>query len=154
MGASPCWRRAGACQLNPNIGEQGQSLTAVISGQLTHFAPGVTTAYFGAGITTGIVTVNGPGQMSVPITIYPWAGPGPRSVVVTTGSEVASITNGFTVLAGTPAITVIDPNVGQIDRTVSVNITGQFTNWQHGVTVVSFGPGVSVGGAARVRSAP
>ena len=38
---------------------------------------------------------------------------GPRNVTVTTGQETASLANGFTVGAGTPVITLVNPDVGQ-----------------------------------------
>ena len=93
--------------------------------------------------------MNGPTLASVPITVNAGATPGPRSVTLATGSEKAStLTNGFTVLPGASAITVIDPNAGRTDQNVAVSVSAQFTNFQNGVTVASFGPGVSVGGAA------
>ena len=133
---------------NPNNAEQGQSLTVVLNGQFTHFQQGVTQAYFGNDITAGAVSVNGPQLASVNITISPSAIVGARTVTVTTGSEVASLTSGFTVLQGVAEITLITPNVGRTAQTLDVNVTGQFTNWQSGVTRASFGPGISVGGAA------
>src|SRR5262249_28605091 len=119
------------------------------------FAQGVTTASFGPGITVGTVTVNGPALASAPITISPNATAGPRAVAVTTGGEVVQLDNGFAVNAGTPAITVIDPNVGVPGAlALSVTVIGQSTNFQSGVTVASFGPNISVGGAAEGAAGP
>ena len=140
--------------VDPNVGTQGQSLTVVLNGLFTSFSQGVTTVSFGSGIAVGTVTVNGPTLASVPITIGPAASTGPRSVTVTTGSEIVTLSNGFTVMAGAPVITVISPNVGSPNSNLTVQITGQFTNFQQGVTVASFGPGISVGGGAQGQPGP
>ena len=104
----------------------------------------MTTAFFGAGISVGTVTVNGPTLASVPISIAAGATVGPHSVTVTTGSESVTLLNGFTVVQGTPTVTSIDPNAGQQGLTRNVAITGVFTNWQNTVTSVSYGAGITV----------
>ena len=137
---------------SPNSAGQSASLTVVITGLFTNFASGQTTLSFGSGITPGTVTVNGPTDASVPITIAPGAILGARTVTATTGSEVAVLTNGFTVTAGAPSITLINPNTGQPSQTVAVAITGQFSNFVNGTTRANFGAGISVGGAANGTS--
>ena len=134
--------------VTPNQGSQGASLTVQLNGQFTHFTQGTTTVSFGSGITAGTVTVNGPGTASVPITITNGTASGPRSVTVTTGTEVVTLSSGFTVQAGTPAVTLISPNYGVPNSSLTVNLTGQFTNWVNGTTTASFGPNISVNGAA------
>ncbi|MGH9350497.1 MAG: carboxypeptidase regulatory-like domain-containing protein, partial [Vicinamibacterales bacterium] len=146
--------QAGLESVNPVVGEQGQNLTVILTGRFTNFAQGVTTASFGPGIGVGTVTVNGPTLASVPISIATTAGIGPRTVTVVTAGEVAALANGFTVLPGTAAIAVIDPNTGRTNQNVVVNVTGAFTNWQNGVTTASFGPDISVGGAAEGEFGP
>src|SRR6202521_2379643 len=131
--------------LNPASAHQGSSETIVITGTGTHFGAS-TTVSFGANITTGTVTVNGPTSASVPITIDNAAATGPRTVTITTGAEVVKPT--FTVIAGVPAVTLINPNTIQPTQTESVAITGAFTNWVSGTTKANFGPGIKVGGAA------
>ncbi len=133
---------------SPASAGQGLSLTVVIAGQFTNFAAGQTAISFGSGVTPGVVTVNGPTDASVPITIAPGATLGARTITATTGSEVAVLTNGFTITAGAPSITLINPNTGQPAQTLTVALTGLFSNWVNGVTRATFGAGISVGGAA------
>ena len=133
-----------AATLNPTSAHQGSSETIVIAGTNTNFGP-TTTVNFGANITTGTLTVNGPTSMSVPITIDNAATVGSRTVTITTGAQVAKPT--FTVIAGVPAVTLINPNTIQPTQTESVGVTGAFTTWGS-TTKANFGPGIAVGGAA------
>jgi hypothetical protein len=134
--------------VNPNQGSQGAALTVQLNGAFTHFTQGTTTVTFGTGITPGTVTVNGPSLASVPISIANGTAAGARSVTVTTGTEVVTLTSGFTVQAGTPAITLISPSYGTPNSVVTVTLNGQFTGWVNGTTTASFGPNISVNGAA------
>ncbi|HSZ60871.1 MAG TPA: Ig-like domain-containing protein [Terriglobales bacterium] len=131
--------------LNPSSAHQGSSETIVITGTDTNFGSS-TTVNFGADITTGTVTVNGPTSASVPITIDNVAATGARTVTITTGAQVVNAT--FTVIAGVPQVTLINPNTIQPTQTESVSVTGAFTNWASGTTKANFGPGIAVGGAA------
>jgi methionine-rich copper-binding protein CopC len=131
--------------LNPSSAHQGSSETIVITGTDTNFGS-TTTVNFGADITPGAVTVNGPTSASVPITIDDAAATGARTVTITTGSQVVNAT--FTVIAGVPQVTVINPNTIQPTQTETVSVTGVFTSWASGTTKANFGPGIAVGGAA------
>jgi len=131
--------------LNPASAHQGSSETITITGTSTNFGP-TTTVNFGADITTGTVSVNGPTSASVPITIDNVAVTGSRNITITTGSQVATAT--FTVIAGVPGVTLINPNTIGPTATESVGVTGAFTDWTGGTTKANFGPGISVGGAA------
>ena len=144
-GATPYAPQAPSATLTPSSAHQGSAQTIVITGTGTTFGP-TTTVNFGADITTGTVTVNGPTNASVPITIDNVAATGSRNVTITTGSQV--VTTPFTVIAGVPVVTVISPNTIQPTQTESVSITGAFTNWVSGTPQANFGPGISVGGAA------
>jgi hypothetical protein len=87
----------------PNSGQQGQqNLSVNITGQLTHFTQGSTQVSFGAGITVGTITVTDATHLIAQITIDPAAAVGARTVTVTTGTEVVSLSNGFTVTAAAP----------------------------------------------------
>ena len=130
--------------ISPVSAIQGVSQTVILNGAFTHFTQDVTAAFFGPGITVGTVTVNGPTLASVPITIAAGAAVGPRSVTVSTGTEVVTLINGFNVLQGTPTVTAIDPNAGQRGTTRTVTITGVFTNWLSGATTVQYGDGITV----------
>ena len=131
--------------VDPNTGQPGQSGPVTITGQSTHFVQGTSQVSFGAGITVGTVTVASSTSLTVQITITANASVGNRTVTVATGGEVASLTNGFTIQAGTPILTFIDPSGGQQGQSLPVALTGQFTNWVQGTTTVSLGADITVG---------
>src|SRR4029079_15056781 len=62
-----------------------------------HFVPGVTTANFGAGITVNSTTVTDSTHATVNLAIDGATAVGPRTVVLTTGSELVTLTSGFSV---------------------------------------------------------
>jgi len=127
----------------PNNGSLGQTVAAILTGACTSFAPGTTTATFGAGITIPSLAVNSPVSATAVVTTDPTAALGARTVTITTGSEVVSLANGFTVNAST--LTHISPNTGkQGQQNLSVGLTGQFTNWVQGKTTASFGAEITV----------
>lgn len=100
--------------LAPNSGYQGLSLQVAITGSYTNFVQGITTATFGPGTSVGggtngqpgPVTVNSPTSATAQVTIGPNAATGSQTVTVTTGAEQVSLTNGFTILAAIPYITI------------------------------------------------
>jgi hypothetical protein len=147
--------------LTPNTAAQGQAVQVTITGQNTHFQQGVTMANFGPGVSTGAAAVGtlGPVQVTNPTTaiaqvaVPASAVTGSRTVVVQTGSEQASLFNGFFV-KGTPYLSSVSPSTGQKGQTLSVTIQANFTNFQQGVTQATFGPGISVGGAAQGAAGP
>jgi len=132
-----------------------------ITAQNTHFQNGVTQANFGPGVAVGTGAAGGMGPVTVTsattataqISAAASAALGGRTVLVQTGTELASLINGFFV-NGNPAISSISPNQGQKGRTLSVTITGSFTNFAAGVTQANFGAGISVGGAAEGAFGP
>ena len=130
--------------VTPDAGQQGQqNLSVALTGQFTNWVQGMTTASFGAGITVASLTVNSPTSHR---RARHQCGSryGPRTVTLTTGSEVDTLSNAFTVAAGTPVLVSANPNVGQQDeQNLSVVLTGQFTNWVQGTTA-SFGAGITV----------
>src|SRR5579871_4791899 len=134
--------------VNPNSGQQGQQSESVgLTGQFTHWAQGTSTASFGAGVTIAGLTVNSATSATAVLNIDPAATAGPRNVTVTTGTEMVTLNNGFTVTAGTPALTTVNPNTGQQgQQSESVGLTGQFTHWAQGTSTASFGAGVTIAG--------
>jgi hypothetical protein len=133
----------------PNTGAQAATVTLTVTGLYTHFQQGVSqVALGGGGITVGAVTVNGPTQLQVPVTVANGAAAGLRSLTVTTNSETETLAGAFTVLPGAPAISILSPNGGVANSTATVQITGQFTHFVQGTTVASFGAGIAVGGGA------
>ncbi len=133
-------------QVNPNTGQRSeQNLSVSLAGQFTHFVQGTTTASFGAGITVGSLTVTSGTSATAVLNISPTAALGPRNVSVTTGLEVATLTDGFAVASGPSLLTQVMPNTGvQGQQSVSVVLTGQFTHFVQGTTTASFGPGTSL----------
>jgi hypothetical protein len=85
---------------NPATGRRGQqNLTVQITGTNTHFAQDVTTLNMGAGVTiVSPLTVTSPTTASAVVNIDGGAAAGARAITVTTGGEVASVNDGFTVL--------------------------------------------------------
>ncbi len=142
--------------VNPNTGQQGQTLSVTLTGQFTHFVQGTTQASFGAGIAVGgaaagafgPVTVTSATSATAQLNIDASAPVGARTVTVSTGAEQPSLADGFTVQAGTPVLTAVNPNTGQQGQTLSVTLTGQFTHFVQGTTQASFGAGIAVGGGA------
>jgi hypothetical protein len=100
--------------LSPNSSNAGLSLQVSITGSYTHFAQGTTVASFGPGIAVGGGTAGQPGPVTVisatsataQIAISASAATGSQTVTVTTGAEQASLTNGFTIQAAIPYISV------------------------------------------------
>src|SRR6185312_1485629 len=135
--------------VTPNTGAQAATVTLTVTGLYTHFQQGVSqVALGGGGITVGAVTVNGPTQLQVPVTVANGAAAGLRSLTVTTNSETETLAGAFTVQPGAPAISILSPNGGVANSTATVQITGQFTHFVQGTTVASFGTGIAVGGGA------
>jgi hypothetical protein len=132
--------------VNPPTGHQGDApFDVTLTGLFTHFVNGTSVASFGAGITVGSTTASDATHaIAHNVTIAQGAILGSRNVTVITGPETASITGGFTVLAGIPALVSASPNFAQAGTTTSVVVTGQFTTFQAGFSSVSFGSGVTV----------
>ncbi len=138
--------------VSPPTGTQGtNNLSVTLTGQFTHFAtpagcPGAGTcsvANFGAGITVVSTTASDATHAVAIINIDPAATIASRNVSVVTGGETASITGGFSVLAGVPQLVSAAPNFAQAGTTANVVITGEFTTFQAGFLSVSFGSGVT-----------
>lgn len=114
----------------------------VLLGTNTHWQTGVTTASFGTGITVNSLTAVTATQLQAAITIDPAAAPGSRTVTVTTGAEVVTAANLFSV-SPAPALSLIGPaQLTQGEPTRGVSFTGSFTHWQNGISTVDFGPGI------------
>jgi hypothetical protein len=100
----------------PSSGYQGQTQTSVaIAGTATNFVQGTTVASFGPGVTVNSLTVNSSVAATANISIAPTATPGANTVTLTTGSEVATLSGGFTVTVGYPlTLNVTPPGSGGI----------------------------------------
>jgi hypothetical protein len=96
--------------VNPSTGHQGQqNLSVTVTGQFTHFAQGSTVVSFGAGITVVSLTVNAATSATALLNIDPAAAVGARTITLTTGTEVVSLNNGFSVLGGQLTLSVQPP---------------------------------------------
>jgi hypothetical protein len=76
--------------LNPNSGNQGQTLSIAITGSNTHFAQNTTTASFGQGISVNSLMVNSPISAIASITIAANATPQLNLVTLTTLGEITT----------------------------------------------------------------
>lgn len=78
------------------------------------------------------------------------------SISGSTSTGVTFASGNTAVLTINPAaeISGIAPNSGQAGQTLTVTITGLYTNFVQGATAASFGPGISVGGAAEGVAGP
>ena len=131
--------------VNPSSGQQAQlNLPVALTGQFTHFVQGTSVATFGSGITVNSLTVTDATQATANISIASNATAGPSNVTVTTGGEVVTLTNGFTVTNATPVLISATPNSGQQGQTLPVALTGQFTHFVQGTSVATFGSGITV----------
>jgi len=127
----------------PGSAQAGTTANIVITGEFTSFQQGFSTVSFGSGVTVNFVTVSSTTQLTANITVASNATVGTRTINVTTNSQSVSLNNGFTVTAGTPVITQINPNYGNPGQTLNVTIYGQYTLWSSSTTV-SFGAGITV----------
>ena len=79
------------------------------------------------------------------MTVSPGAALGARTVVLTTGTEVAQLVGGFTVTPGQPTLFSINPVSAIQGTNLTVILNGAFTNFTPQVTTAFFGTGISVG---------
>jgi len=126
----------------PSAAQAGTSANIVINGVFTTFQQGFSTVSFGSGITVNFVSNVTTTQLTANITVASNATVGSRDISVTTNGQTQTLSGGFTVTAGTPIITQISPNFGNPGQTLSVTITGQYTNWVNGTTKAAFGSGI------------
>ena len=75
----------------------GKAVTLTIVGQNTNFVNGVTQVSAGAGITVSNIIVANGTTLTAQLAVATGAALGPRSITVTTGSEEATLPNGFQV---------------------------------------------------------
>jgi hypothetical protein len=136
---------------SPNAAQQGQqNLSVTITGQFTHFVQGITTANFGAGITVASLTPVSPTSATAVLSIDPSAVTGGRNVTMTTNAELVTLTNGFTVTAGTPVILLVNPNQAQqCSVNLEFNTDGVLPSASDGFQYVTgVNPGESTFGAS------
>jgi hypothetical protein len=136
----------------PGSGLQSSSVALTVAGAGTHWAQGLTSAALGTGITVNRVVVNPNSQASaeVDITIAANASLGSYPLTMSTGGEIVTLNNAFTVLPFTPSLTLF-PSSGMIavapqtTNVINVNLSGNFTHFVPGTTIAAIdGNGVSI----------
>ena len=149
----------------PATGNKGQTVSVTITGAYTNFVQGSTVASFGAGIAVGGAAEGAPGPVTVSsatvavaqLVIDPAASSGARNVTVSTGTQTATLTGGFSVTVatgGSLAITSFSPQTGPVGSLVTVNLSN-FTPVQGTapqVTLSKFGGG-TISASASTSSA-
>ena len=81
-----------------NSGQQGQqNISVTITGRFTHFSQGTTIANFGTGIAVTSLTITSATTATAALNVTADAVLGATNVTMTSGLEVATLTNGFTV---------------------------------------------------------
>jgi hypothetical protein len=142
----------------PTAIEQGVNVSDLITltGEGTHWQPGVTTVDFGAGISPGHVNVTSPTTLTMQVSVGYQLGAGPRPISVTTGNEIVTLPNALTIVAREPpVVTQISPNSAPAGaQNVSVTFTGRGTRWEQGKTMLLLhnAPGVTEVSNLRVDS--
>lgn len=131
--------------VNPNTGQQGTAPSVTLTGSSTSWVTSTSVLTFsGAGVTSGATTCASATSCSATVTITSGAATGARNVIMTTGADVETATNAFTVTGG--FITNINPSFGIVGTSFLLTVTGSNTNWVTSTTVLSFsGEGVTAG---------
>ncbi|MEK7832234.1 MAG: hypothetical protein AAB401_14160, partial [Acidobacteriota bacterium] len=88
--------------ISPASGNQAQTMVVNLTGTGTNWIAGQTTASFGGEVTVDWVNVTSATTATAQISISPTAALGPRNVTLTTGAEVVTAVDSFTINAVTP----------------------------------------------------
>jgi RHS repeat-associated protein len=105
-------RAASLTSVTPDSGRQGETVVVSVEGSNTHFVQGATRLWAGPGISVGgappgelgPVTVEDLTHLTATLVISPTTVLGPRTLLAKTNGERAALPSGFTVLAGTSAV--------------------------------------------------
>ena len=140
-------------------GMQGQTLDVTIIGSNTNFIDtgstvNSTTVSFGcSGIRSTSPRLNSPTEVTANITIAPDAQPCTGNVTVTTGCEVVTCENAFSIVLELPHLTLTAPNGGEswnrnAKRSIRWNASGctgtlKLTLWQNGGLIGTIADGVN-----------
>ena len=128
----------------PNTSPQGTNVTVVVTGQNTHW-DAATVFSFGDGIVVTSTDVTSETTATLTLAIPAYAGEGPTGVTAQTAGEIARITNGFVVTAGTPYLLSSGPGSLPQQSSAVFTILSQATTWTSATPpVVSFGPWITV----------
>ena len=134
---------AAIASITPSSEPQGfGAVSLVVTGSGTHFANGTTTAGITGGVTVNSVVVSSLTSATVNVTVPASATVGAQTVTMSTGGEV--VTGTFTVTAGTPQITLLNPSSGNEGATLSVAATGLYTHFGPTSVATFSGTGITV----------
>jgi hypothetical protein len=127
-----------------------ETFVVTVIGLQTHFLQGATEVSFGAGISVGNTTVISPTQLTASLTVQAGAAPGLRSVIATTGGEVARLEDAFRVTPSTaiPYLSSVTPATGQQGETLTLSIGGVNTQF----TTATPAPSLSLGSNIAVQA--
>ncbi len=134
--------------VTPSTGVTGTTEDVHISGALTHFAAGASSASFGPGVTVNALTVESPTAATANVTVAAGAQIRFNTMSVQTGGELASAANRFLITAPAPPVprlTGASPASGARGATVDVQLTGAGTGFAAGRSSATIsGTGVQV----------
>ena len=132
--------------VDPASGVQGAaSFVVTVTGSLTNFQQGATDISFGAGINVGQKTVISETELTVSISLTAGATVGARDVIATTGGEVATLSNGFTVVSSTPPqLDSVTPAEGAQGQTLTLTFEGSNTQFTSGTPTLTIGSSIAI----------
>lgn len=124
----------------------GASQTITLRGVMTEWtADSVVTA--GSGVTVSDVTIVSPTTITATVAVDPGASIGFRPITVSTGSDSETLERALFVAeteTAVPSIATIDITNGLAGDTLTIELTGQNTNFIDGTTMATFGSGINV----------
>jgi hypothetical protein len=130
--------------VTPNSSPQGTNLAVALVATGTHFLQNATVASFGSGINVGDIQVTSPTTATANIAVTAGAPVGVQNVTVSTGGEIATLANAFTVTGSTPYLVSVLPSSGQQGQTLNVEIKGQYTTFNASNILADFGGDITV----------
>jgi len=140
--------------ISPNNGQQGQnSIPVTITGMFTQFSNASQITFGNTGVTASSPVSATATSLTLNVSIAVSAPTGPTNVIVTTGGQAVTLVGGFTVNPGTPAISMVSPNIGQQGQAnIPVSVTGAFTQFSNSSVVTFSGTGVTAGPPGNVTT--
>lgn len=129
--------------ITPNTALQGSTITVEVTGQNTHWGPAAT-FQFGAGIQVIGTQVNSNTAATLTLSLPALAPIGATYASAQTAGEIATITNGFVVQAGTPLLLSSGPGSAPQQSSGVFTILSQGTQWLTNPLTVDFGPGITI----------
>ncbi|MGA3371748.1 MAG: Ig-like domain-containing protein [Terracidiphilus sp.] len=128
-----------SCTSTPVVEPQGFSGAVCLTATGTHFLLNATQVSITGGIIVGDVQVTSPTTAVAQVAVQASATIGLQNVTVSTGGEIATLNNSFTVTGATPYLISVAPSSGQQGQTLDVILTGNaYTTFAPGVYTPPF----------------